>query len=447
MIKNIPFLKHLAQSRNEQLRYLPQSVKMEEAVNPHIINLTMTLITIAIVCFVTWASFTEVNEVATAEGEVVPQGFVQVVQHLDGGLVTEILVNEGDLVKKNQVLLRIDDGGARQDLAETHALQNSLLLQRERLLAFLENRNFDVSALEATASDRAQQKRIFDSTQQSKETEKQVIRDQIAQKKEYINTLNERSKTLKKNIKISKEILSMKEKMVTKGSISKKELLDNQRSHNDVQGQLAQTKSDIAAAKNALEEFQNRLFSQDAKYKDDAYAQLDKLEADIKQNKEVILKLENRVARLDIRTPATGLVKGLKLNTIGGVVEPGQTLMEILPVDKSLVVEAKISTSDIGHIEIGQNVKVKIRSYDFSRYGAVEGSLDFVTATTFLDDQNNPYYRGRVVLEKDYVGSNAVNKILPGMTVQADIVTGRKTILSYLLKPIGRAMQTAMTER
>lgn len=438
----------LQRSRADQLRYLPQSVKMEEAVNPHIVRLTMMLISVAILIFILWSSFTEVNEMARAEGEVVPQGFVQVVQHLDGGLVREILTGEGDLVEEGQILVRIDDGGARQDLAEAQALQNSLEMQSERLHAFVESRKPDFSTFGKDKEHIGKQQRIFSSMMKARTKERHVVEDQITQKHEILNTLKARQRTLRKNIKIAKELMEMSERFKAKGSVSKKDYLETKQTLNDLQGDMAAAQADIAGAQSTLAEYTNRLSSLDAKHQDEAYMQLDGIESEFKQNYEVISKLKSRAARLDIRAPVTGVVKGLQLNTIGGVAEPGRTLMEIVPVDKTLVVEARILPSDIGHVKIGQNVRIKVRSFDFSRYGALDGTLEFITATTFMDDQNKPYYRGRITLSQNFVGGLAgKNTILPGMTVEADIVTDKKTILAYLLKPIHLSLRSALSER
>lgn len=440
--------KTLQRSRADQLRYLPQSVKMEEAVNPHIVRLTMTLISVAILTFILWSSFTEINEMARAEGEVVPQGFVQVVQHLDGGLVREILTGEGDLVEEGQVLVRIDDGGARQDLAEAQSLQNSLEMQSERLHAFVEDRKPDFSTFGEGKGFVEKQQRIFSSMINARKKERHVIEDQIIQKREVLNTLKARQETLKKNIIIAEELMTMSEKFKIKGSVSQKDYLETRRALNDLQGDMAAAQADIAGAQSILAEYGNRLSSLEAKHQDEVYMQLDGIESEFKQNYEVISKLKSRAARLDIRAPVTGVVKGLKLNTIGGVVEPGITLMEIVPVDKTLVVEARILPSDIGHVKVGQNVRIKVRTFNFSRYGSLEGQLDFITATTFMDDQNKPYYRGRIALSQNFVGGLAgKNIILPGMTVEADIVTGKKTILAYLLKPIHLSLRSALSER
>lgn len=279
---SLPFLKSLKKSRNEQLRYLPQSVKMEEAVNPHIVNLSMALISTGIIAFIVWASLTEINEIAKAEGEVVPQGFIQVVQHLDGGLVTAILTEEGDLVDKGQILITIDDGGARQDLAEAKALQDSLKLQQERLTAFVENRTPDFGADKSP-----QQNRIFSSMTNAREKERQVIKDQIAQKQDIFNTLRARLKTIKENIIITSEIMEMKESLIKKGSISRNDYLDTKKELNAQRGELSEVQTEIAGARNAQTEFKNRLSALNAKYQDETYAHLDQINADIKQNHEV----------------------------------------------------------------------------------------------------------------------------------------------------------------
>ncbi len=391
----------IQQSESEQLRYLPQSVKLEEAVNPHIIRITMIFVSATILVFILWASVTHINESTNAQGEVVPKGFVQVVQHLDGGIVTEILTGEGDLVKENQVLLKINDGGTRQDLAEAQAKQRFLSVEVERLQAFIDNKepNFERFA-------------ITSSVNRKEDGESMKIMSRGIE----IIKMHKRSEKLKESLRIANKRLRLQEKLYGQGHVPKTTVF----------------------------QFRNEV----NKIESEAYRDLNVIEAQIAQNKEVITKLKNKVNRLEVRSPVYGLVKGLKINTIGGVIEPGKTLMEIVPLDKYLVVEARILPKDIGHVQVGQAVRVKVSSYDFSRYGVAMGELEFLSATTFLDEKGFPYYRGRITLLKNYVGDKPnANPILPGMTVEADVVTGEKTILSYLLKPIHLSLKTAFTER
>lgn len=378
----------------EQLRYLPQAARLEEGTNPHLIQLTLIMISGAIFTFLIWASFAHINEVAKAHGDVVPQGFVQVVQHFDGGIVTEIPVGEGQQVSDNQVLLKIDDGKAQQELSEAKIRQRFLALEAERISAFIEGRELDFQNFSNIAL-----------------TPRSGVNGQLE-----IQEARERSKKMNENLRIAKEVFKMNADLYEQGYASKFALLTNQKEVSEIEGR--------------------------------AHLELGQVKSQLAQTNEVVKRLQNKVSRFEIRSPVQGLVKGLKVNTIGGVIEPGETLMEIVPLDKNLVVEARILPRDIGHVAVGQTVRVKISSFDFSRYGAVKGVLDFISATTFLDEQKQPYYRGRISLERSYAGSNpSANKILPGMTVQADILTGEKTLLAYLLKPIHLSLLSAFSER
>lgn len=255
----------MLQSESEQLRYLPQSVKLEEAFNPHIIRITMILISGTVLLFILWASLTNINEVAKARGEIVPKGFVQVVQHLDGGIVTEILTGEGDLVKEDQILLKINDGGTRHDLAEAQAKQHFLAIEAERLHAFINNNepNFE---------------RFYDTrTNMNNHTDKeeQFIRDNAD-----IYKMHRRAEKLKENLRIAKERLQLQKKLFKQGHVPKLTVFQYKKEVSRIEG--------------------------------DAHRELNAIEAQIAQNKEVIAKLKNKVGRLEVRSPVYGLVKDLR---------------------------------------------------------------------------------------------------------------------------------------
>ena len=440
----------LRRSEAEQLRYLPQSVKLEEAVNPHLIRITMLVVSAGVLIFILWTALTNINEVARADGEVVPHGFVQVVQHLDGGIVMEILTEEGAAVKEGDVLVRIDDGGTRQDLAEIKARQAGLKMQAERLSAFVEGREPDFSVFENTSakSEIAQQRRVFGSMLEARQKEGRITEDKLTQKEKKIATLEAQQNSLKAKLGMAHEALDMQEKLLKDGYASKLTVLNYRKEENEISSDLTKIGNDIKQAADEITEQKSRLASVEARHRDETYEKLARVESEIAQNQEIQTKLENKVARLQVRAPVAGLIKGLELNTVGGIVEPGKTLMEIIPSDRTLVIEARISPRDIGHVQIGQKVKIKVSSYDFSRYGAVDGTLEFVSAATFPDEHGRPYYRARITLAQHYIGSvEGQNIIMPGMTVEADIVTGEKSVLAYLLKPIHLSLRTAMTER
>lgn len=436
--------------REKQTRYLSQAVQLEESVNPHIIKVTMAMISMAIVVFLVWAGFTNINEVARTPGEAVPFGYQQTVQHLEGGMVKNIAVREGDIVEKGQVLVSISDAGLREDMDRALSKQLSLDMQTERLRAFAEERAPDFTQFETegvTAKMIADQQAFFTAMTDARETEKQIIRDQIAQKKQAIGSLETERNTVRQNLAIANDVFSRRQKLNAKGYVSDIQVLEDRRSVNTARGEIKALENEILVAKEEIKEFEGRLESLSARHRDEANQKLDLVLAERAQNSELINKIENRIARLDVRAPTHGLVKGLAVNTVGSVVQPGQTIMEVVPLDKPLEVQVKISPQDIGHLKVGQAVQVKFSTYDFSRYGFVKGTLDQISATTFQGDKGERFYQGRILLDQNYVGNDPDNVVMPGMTVMADVITGEKTILQYMLKPIHLSMKTAFTER
>ena len=239
----------------------------------------------------------------------------------------------------------------------------------------------------------------------------------------------------------------MKEQLSKNGTVSRKDLIDSQRDVNRLEGEVRSITAQISEAEKAISEFEYRLQTLSAKTKDDALKELEEVETQISQNKETLLKLKERVDRQSVRAPVRGLVKDLRVNSIGGVIGAGQPIMEIVPLDSSLIVEVRIKPREIGNLKVGQPARVKVSAYDFSRYGVVEGELTFISAATFVDNDET-FYKGRIKLSQNYVGKDPKrNLILPGMVVEADVITGQKTILSYLLKPIHLSLDTAFRER
>lgn len=448
MTKDRKTTKRISAKREKQTRYLSQAIQLEEAVNPHIIRATMTMISLALLSFLLWAGFTNINEVARTPGEVVPQGYQQTVQHLEGGMIKKINVQEGQVVKKGEGLITLDDASIKEDMQRAKSKQLSLTMQAERLRAFVQGREPDFAGIEGH-EERITQDQIgfFNDMREARKKEAAIVRNQIAQKKQAVNAYYADLQTARGNLDIASDMYRRRQTLNQKGYTSDMQLLEDRRRMNDLEGEIKRLNTQIMVNKAEIAEFEGRLASLSASHIDNANEKLDIVLAEIAQNAEIIDKLNERIGRLEIRSPAQGLVKGLNVNTIGAVIQPGQTLMEIVPMDEVLEVQVKISPKDIGHVKAGQTVQVKFSSYDFSRYGSVQGTLDQISATTFSDDQGGRYYQGRVHLDKAYVGHNRDNMIIPGMTVMADVITGEKTILQYLLKPIHVSLKTAFSER
>jgi HlyD family secretion protein/adhesin transport system membrane fusion protein len=409
------------------------------------------MISLVVISLIVWAGFTQVSEIAVTEGEVIPSKHVQAIQHLEGGIISEIKVVEGELVEKGQTILILDGTAVKRDLSALYARRIASRYKALRLKSFINNTPPNFAEIEGGDANNElvkEQLNSFNSMMQAREDEKDVITEQITQKQSALEGLEEKKKTLEENIKLVGEERGLKEQLYQKGHLSKFKFLEIQKEMNDIVGELQETESAITQAKNAISEYRNRLDSLGSTSIDEAYKELTLVEGDQVQINESIKKLEEQVGRLEVKSPSYGYVKVLNIKTIGGVIESGRILAEIVPLEGNLIVETQIQPRDIGHIRTGVPVKLKVGSYDYARYGAIDGELIYISATTFVKADGSRYYTGRVSLAKNYVGSDPKkNLIVPGMTVQADIVTGKKSILAYLLKPIRNSVTTAFSER
>lgn len=408
----------------------------------------MNIVSLALLTFIVWSGFTNINEVARTPGEVVPQGYQQTIQHFEGGIIKAIHVQEGDHVEHGDVIFDLDDASIKDDYERVQNKHQTLMLEVERLRAFLENRELNFSVLQNIPQNvMDDQQSFFDGMRDAREKEGVIVGQQLDEKRQAIQSLHTDLDAAEKNYTLS---ITMQERMTElneKGYLSDMQLFQNQQTTNDAYASIERLKNQLLVAETEISEYENRRGSLTAKQHDEVYERLAKSNAELFQNIELMQKLEERIHRLNVRSPARGLVKSLAVNTIGAVVLPGQKLAEIVPLDKQLEVEVKISPQDIGHVKLGQSVNIKVSSYDFARYGTIEGTLRHISATTFMQESGNPYYKGRITLSSSHMGKNTHNVIIPGMTVMADIITGDKTILQYLLKPIHVSLKTAFTER
>ena len=428
---------------------ISQSLALEEPSLPKLLRFSISMLSAAVLCFIVWASLTDVKEIARTEGQVVPSGYSQLVQHLEGGLVREILVHEGDFVQEGQLLLKLDGAGTEEDLGEQKEAVKGRMLQAERLHALLEMRLPDVTKAGATPEQVLEQQRMYNSMREAWQTERNVLGEQIAQKEKALERIKQAYSTAIANLGLARESRGIYARLAEQKLAPRSIYLQKQAEFNTRSGDVQSLSRQIEEASKELNEYRGRLKALAAQQRDVAYTDLHKLESELAQAREDLKKRTNRVERLEVRAPVMGYVKGLKLNTIGSVIPAGQTLMEIVPVDEQLIVEVRIDPKEIGRVEKGQSVRVKVDSYDYVRYGTIEGSLESISAMTFTDEaRHQDYYKGKVRLAHNYAGSVAtMNPVIPGMTVDADIVTGEKSILGYLLKPIRSALYNAMTEQ
>lgn len=437
------------QRGDRQAKFLSQSILLEEAGSPTLIRFGVLAICAAIAGFVAWSAVTEVDEIAVAAGEVVPTGQIQMIQHLEGGIISEIQVRDGDIVDQGRVLLRLNSAAADAELKESRALMASLLLKAERLSAVADGREADFGFAKADFPQLVfDQAWIFKTQVQAADNRRTVLKRQVEQKTSELALFKEQEDMLRKQVSLLEEELQMREQLFQKGLTSKIVYLDVQREVNRARGDLARLLGERRTTAAALSESKSRLDQLDSDLKETALNERGQVTAEIAQVRESVRKVEDRVRRLEIRSPVRGIVKGLKNHTIGGVVVPGNVVLEVVPLDQELIVEAKVSTRDVGHVRIGHPATVKVATYDFARYGGITGEVRDMSASTFLDDKGTPYYKATIALDRSYVGFDPErNRVVPGMTAQTDISTGRKTLFQYLLKPVYSSINQAFRER
>lgn len=434
---------------SRQARHLSQAIILEETGTSAIVRQATYLIGMAVAAFIAWAALARLDEVAVTNGEVVPSSAVQTIQHLEGGVVSEILIKEGQLVDAGQVLFRLAPKSAASEFEQMKAREVGLALRAERLKAYLDNRDPDFSFADATYAHLvADQKSILLAQRGARSSSLAVAKSQVDQRRSEIRQYEESLKGLTEQVKVLEELVRIRGQLEKEGLVSRVVFLDTQRSYITTKGDMNRIEQQLAGSRQALTESENRLASQDATLKQDASNEMGTVTNELAQVRESLSKLADRVERLDVVSPKKGLVQDLKIRTLGAVVTPGGTLCQVVPIDDKLQLEVKIQSRDIGHIAPGQNVIVKMTTYDFSRYGSIPGKLESISPSSFTDEKSNTFYKGIITMNRNYVGDvPGVNIVLPGMTAQADIETGDKTLLEYLLKPIFVSLKNSFHER
>ena len=430
-------------------RYLSHAVLLEEGGISVFIRSAMVLLSVGFLALVAWAATTEIKETAITFGQVMPTGAVNKIQHLEGGIIEQIMVRDGDLVEKGQVLVRLKADGAQAELSQTETKLGNLQLEAERYRALAEGRDPDFASLLAQYPELARnQQEIYNIQTELDRNQNEILQVQIKERNAELAQLSEQEATLRKSVDLLSQEVTMRRSLYEQGLNSKVLFLNIQRELNEAQGNLSRVVAEQARARETIAEAKLRLNELEKSQREEAITELGRLGGEIAQTREALRKLRDRVARLEIVAPTRGYIKGLQFTTIGGVIAPAQIVMELVPVDDDLIAETRISTEDIGHVHLGQPVTVKVSAFDFIRYGGISGELVSISASTFIDEEGQPYYKGKVALDTDMVGEGAsAQRIIPGMTVQADIQTGERTLLQYLLKPVYVSLDQAFKER
>jgi HlyD family secretion protein/adhesin transport system membrane fusion protein len=437
--------------RSKQTRFLAQSIVLEEIGPPNILRVVLFLAGAAVAGLLGWAYVSPLAERVSAAGQVVPTGQVLSVQHWEGGIVAALPVSDGAVVRPGDVLVRLDATAARSELEETSTRIVALALRAERLRAFAESREPAFAAIDAGGVFPelvADQRQILAEQHRKAEDERTVLSHVIDQRLSSLKALREQEETLVQEVKIVEELAQMREGLSKKGLISRVVYLGTMQQLVASRGELRKVRTEAARALQAIAESRGQITQLDSGLRSAALNEVGQVSAEIAQLRRVADKARDKVTRLEIRSPVHGVVKGMMPNTIGGVIQPGMVVAEIVPLDQELVAEVRIAPPDVGRLHEGQPVTVKVSAYDFYRYGAVEGTLERVSASTYQEQDGTLYYKGTVRLASGEVGRGKQrHRILPGMTIDADINTGTRTMLEYLLKPIYVSISDAFGEK
>jgi adhesin transport system membrane fusion protein len=413
-------------------------------------NILLYVICALFIFIIIWANIAKLEVITRGEGKVVPTSEIQLVQSLEGGILAELNINEGDKVTKGQILARIENVAFASEERGIEAQSLALKLKQARLNAEINENNFaipdDLNNQNKALSDN--ELSLYQSRQNGLQ-KSLAVADEIVNKNEA--NLKEIDATIQR-LRDSKNLLSQQLKitrnLVAKNAMPKLEALKQEREFSEISGNLNASiqrkkalEADLAAAKNSRGETK-------ATFKSEALTELSTVETQLSGLKESLTAAGDRVDRTELRAPADGVVKTINQKTIGGIVDPSMKLIEIVPLDEDLKITAKILPADIAFLKIDQDVNVKITAYDSSKFGALRGKLKRISADTIEDKEGNIFFEIDVLTDKNYLGSqDAPLPIIPGMVAQAEIITGKRTVMYYLAKPFLRARDRAMTEQ
>lgn len=401
----------------------------------------------AVVLFVVWAALVQVDEITRGDAKVIPSRQLQVLQSLDGGIVSQILVKEGDMVTENQVLLQVDSTRFESSVRENRSQYLSLLAKAARLRAIGENKPF-VPPPEAVAEDPRtvdEERRLYETATSELQTQLLIARQQLAQRSQELNEASAKKRQAAQSYESTSRELAVTKPLLSSGAVSEVELLRLQRDVDRFKGEGDIAGSQIARVQASISESARKIQEVELTYRNTASKEYSETMARLNSLAQSGTGLADRVKQSALRSPVKGTIKRLLVNTVGGVVQPGRDVVEIVPLEGRLLLEAKVAPRDIGFLKPGQRAIVKFTAYDFSVYGGLNASLEHIGADSVTDERGNVFYTVRVATDQAALQGNL--PIIPGMVAEVDIITGKKTILSYLLKPVLRAKSAAMTER
>ncbi len=396
-----------------------------------------------------WGSIAQIRELAITHGQVIPSSSVKLVHHLEGGIVEDVLAKEGQIVEQNAPLLHLRPTAAKSDLRQAHVRAAHLTLQKIRFSAHISGQTPDFGELGKRYPKLAEDELdVFLATQKQLEKEIHILHTRITQREVELEAALKEFESLSRQVDIQKEKLEIRERLLKEGYTSRRGYLEAKSEFESARARAISAEGRLEATREQLTEAKSQL----PKFKAEAHSKTSedraKVAAELAELEQSLYKHQDRVDRLQIRAPVRGIVQELIPRTKNEVVKPGELVAKVVPLDEDVVAEVQVQPKDIGHVNVGDEAELKISTYDPNIYGVVKGTVEKLSATTFQKENGEPYYKATIKIDKNHVGSGKTKKlILPGMVVQADIITGAKSLVRYLLKPVYRSLNAAFTER
>ncbi|HEY5701332.1 MAG TPA: HlyD family type I secretion periplasmic adaptor subunit [Gammaproteobacteria bacterium] len=417
--------------------------------SPRHLMSVMIVIALAFAAGIAWAGYAELDIVVRGSGKAIPSQQLQVIQSLEGGVVSEILVAEGDLVEVSQPLVKISDVAFASSLGENRLQYLELRANIARLQAEAYGTEFkpDEQVANEAPDLLSAVKSLHESNVRQLEESLGILEEQVSQQQSELTEARAKRRQLERSLSLMQEEIELKKPLVQRGLVSRVEFLQLQQQENEIEGELEGIRLSIPRLESKIEEAKKKIVQGRLDFRNKAERELNDAVAEASRIQETQTALKDRVQRTTIRAPVKGTVTRLHVNTVGGVIQPGAPILEVVPFEDALLVQIEIDPQDVANINVGQPARLKFTAYDFAIHGSIEGTVRFLSADTVTDEDGRSYYIARIKPAKAYFGH--ANRPLPirvGMTAEADIITDKRTVLQYLMKPITRGAQRAFRE-
>ncbi len=408
------------------------------------------IMALAVSWLIVWANFAEIDELARGIGKVIPSKQLQIVQNLEGGIIAEILVDEGEKVDQGQVLIKIDDTKFSSSFEENQLRYSELRAKSIRLEAEATGKKFivDKKIAREISDTISHEKALFVINQKQLKQSTNILKEQVKQRENELREVRSKQNQLQRSYNLIAEEVKITKPLVRNGLVSKVEFLQLSRQESAMKGDLDAVIISIPRIRSTIKEARNKIEETKLEFRHSAKEKLNEVNAEMARILKSGSALEDQVNRTLVRSPVNGIIKQLLINTINGVVQPGMDIVEIVPIQDKLLIETKVKPSDIAYLYPGQNAIVKFTAYDFAIYGGLTGKLTYISSDTIVDEEGETYYLVRIKTDENHLLKDGKRyEIIVGMIANVDIITGKKTVMDFILKPILKAQQGAFRER